>query len=256
MCMKILISPAKSMNETVTVPDLNFTKYVFQSEAKKVVNKLKKLKKTEVQKLMHVSELIAELNVNRNKAWHTSDELTSVIKPAAYLFSGEVYRGLDFSTLSLENQKSAQEKLRILSGMYGVLKPLDLIHPYRLEMGTSISINSKTTNLYQFWGDKVLKSIENEMNQTEVIVNLASAEYAKVIVRKKLKRRIVTPNFKELKNGELKMIMVFAKQERGAMSRWIIENNISNVEELKNYQLNGYRFDESLSTDSEWLFTR
>jgi uncharacterized protein len=254
--MKILISPAKSINENVEVPNLNFSTLQFQKEAKKLVSKLKKLKAKDIMSLMHVSKDIAELNVNRFKNWHITEEPTEKVKPAGFLFTGEVYRGLDFTSLSEENMLKAQDKLRILSGMYGLLKPLDLMYPYRLEMGTSFKISEDIKNLYQFWDNKLTKQLLKETDKNEVIVNLASAEYAKAIQWKNLKRSYVQPNFKEFKNGEYKMVMVFAKQERGAMARYLIENELTDIQELKTYNLNGYSFDEKQSTETDWIFVR
>ncbi len=254
--MKILISPAKSINEGVNIPDSAYSQPIFQKEAKKLVGKLKKLKAKDIMELMHVSKDIAELNVNRFKNWHLTDEPTDKVKPAGFLFTGEVYRGLDFTSLSDENKVKAQEKLRILSGMYGILKPMDLMYPYRLEMGTSFQLDEKTKNLYQFWGDKLSKELLKETTKEEVIVNLASVEYAKAVNWKNLKRNFVQPNFKEFKNGEYKMVMVFAKQERGAMARFLIENELADIQDLKGYNLNGYSFDEKQSTATDWIFVR
>lgn len=206
--------------------------------------------------LMHVSKDIAELNVNRNKKWYLSAEPTEEVRPAAFLFTGEVYRGLSVETLSAAELEKAQKNLRILSGMYGLLKPMDLIHPYRLEMGTRWNIKENVSNLYQFWGDKLTKSLLKETDKGEAIINLASNEYNKAINWKSVKNPVVTPVFKEFKNGEYKIVMVFAKHARGAMARYIIRNEIQNPEELKAYNVDGYAFDEKLSSDQEWVFTR
>lgn len=254
--MKILISPAKSINENCQFPQFDFTQPVFAKEAKSLVGKLKKMKAKDIMELMHVSKDIAELNVNRNKSWYLSAEPTDDVKPAAFLFTGEVYKGLDAESLSEKELEKAQKNLRILSGMYGLLKPMDLIHPYRLEMGTRWDIKDGISSLYQFWGDKLTKSLLKETEKGEAIINLASAEYNKAILWKKVKNPVVTPVFKEFKNGEYKVVMIFAKHARGAMARYIIQNELTNLEDLKNYQVDGYSFDEKQSSASEWVFVR
>jgi len=254
--MKILISPAKSINESCQFPAFNYSQPTFSKEAKALVGKLKKMKAKDIMELMHVSKDIAELNVNRNKSWHLSDQPTDDVKPAAFLFTGEVYKGLDAGSLSETELEKAQKDLRILSGMYGLLKPMDLIHPYRLEMGTRWQIKENVSSLYQFWGDKLTKSLLKETEKGEGIINLASAEYNRAILWKKIKNPVVTPIFKEFKNGEYKVVMIFAKHARGAMARYIIQNELTNLEDLKNYQVDGYSFDEKQSSASEWVFVR
>lgn len=254
--MKILISPAKSINENCSIPASTFSQPLFHKEAKSLVTKLKKFKSKDLMDLMHVSKDIAELNVNRFKAWKQAEEPTDHVKPAAYLFTGEVYRGLDIPTLSETALERAQSDLRILSGLYGLLKPLDLIFPYRLEMGTKWEISDKAANLYQFWGEKLTKSLLKETDKTETIVNLASTEYSKAIQWKKVKQAVVTPVFKEFKNGEYKVVMMYAKHQRGKMTRWILENNPQDAEALKLYQEDGYQFSEPLSSTNEWVFVR
>ncbi|AEA45990.1 peroxide stress protein YaaA [Fluviicola taffensis] len=254
--MKVLISPAKSINENCQISSFNYTQPIFSKEAKTLVGKLKKMKVKDIMELMHVSKDIAELNVNRNKAWHLSETPTEDVKPAAFLFTGEVYKALNAETLSEKELENAQQNLRILSGMYGLLKPMDLIHPYRLEMGTRLEIKEGVTGLYQFWGDKLTKSLLKETEKGEAIINLASAEYNKAILWKKVKNPVVTPVFKEFKNGEYKMIMIFAKHARGAMARYIIQNDLKHSEDLKAYNVDGYTYDEKQSSPTEWVFVR
>jgi uncharacterized protein len=254
--MKILISPAKSINENCSFPETSFTTPLFSKEAKSLAVKLKKLKAKDLMELMHVSKDIAELNVNRFKKWHLTAEPTDVVKPAGFLFTGEVYRGLDVASLSTEQLNKAQKDLRILSGMYGLLKPLDLMHPYRLEMGTKFEVKEGIANLYQFWGDKLTKTLSKELDKNEPVINLASNEYAKAINWKKIKQPIITPVFKEFKNGEYKIVMMYAKHARGAMARYILENDFSDAEQLKTYNVDGYAFDANQSTANEWVFTR
>lgn len=254
--MKILISPAKSINESCDFPAVSFTTPQFAKEATSLAKKLKKMKVKQIMDLMHVSKDIAELNVHRYKNWHLSEEPTEDVRPAGFLFTGEVYRGLDIASLSEKELAKAQDRLRMLSGMYGLLRPFDLMYPYRLEMGTSWKIDEKNKNLYAFWGQKLTKQLQKETEKDELIVNLASNEYAKAVQWKELKRPVISPNFKEFKNGEYKMVMVFAKHARGAMARWLIQNDIQTAEELKGYDVDGYTFDAKQSTDTEWIFVR
>jgi cytoplasmic iron level regulating protein YaaA (DUF328/UPF0246 family) len=206
--------------------------------------------------LMHVSKDIAELNVSRFKNWYLSDEPTEDVRPAGFLFAGDVYKGLDIATLSAAELEKAQDRLRMLSGMYGLLRPFDLMYPYRLEMGTSWQLDAKHKNLYSFWGEKLTKQLKKETGKDELIVNLASNEYAKAVQLRDLRRPVITPNFKEFKNGEYKMIMVFAKHARGAMARYLIQNDLETAEDLKAYNVDGYTFDDKQSTETEWMFVR
>lgn len=254
--MKVLISPAKSINEQCTFPNVSFSTPQFAKEATSLAKKLKKLKVKDIMELMHVSKDIAELNVMRYKKWYLSAEPTEEVRPAGFLFTGEVYRGLDISTLSENELNVAQNRLLMLSGMYGLLRPLDLMYPYRLEMGTNWQMDDKHKNLYAFWGQKLTKQLQKETTKDEWIINLASNEYAKAVNWKELKRPFVTPHFKEFKNGEYKIVMVYAKQARGAMARYLIQHELNSIEELKAYNVDGYTFDEKLSTDTDWVFVR
>lgn len=253
--MKVLLSPAKNLDFTKSLKtDLSSTP-VFLKEAQELMGKLKKLSPKKIQSMMHLSTDLAELNHTRFQNWTSDVELSAEHNHAIAVFNGEVYRGFDAMTLSKEELQRAQNNLRILSGLYGILKPLDVIAPYRLEMGTKWSVTPSKKNLYQFWGNKVTNQLKLELDDN-IIVNLASTEYAKVVQPKLIKGRIVTPIFKEFKNGEYKVIMIFAKRARGTMARYIIENDITNVEEIKYFNVDGYRFDENLSKGDEWVFTR
>jgi cytoplasmic iron level regulating protein YaaA (DUF328/UPF0246 family) len=163
---------------------------------------------------------------------------------------------LNAETLSPDELNKAQDRLRILSGLYGILKPLDLLVPYRLEMGTKWEVTPKQKNLYSFWGDKLTTYLNNELTDGEVVVNLASNEYAKVIEPKKLSSRIITPVFKEFKNGEYKTVMMYAKHARGKMTRYLIQNELDSIDQLKLYSEDGYLFDANLSTENDWVFVR
>lgn len=254
--MKIVISPAKSMNFDVDTNNLGTSEIAFKKETESLAKKLGKMSVKKIETLMHISKDLAELNYNRYQEFKLTDHITETNKQAATIFTGEVFRGLDFNSLDPSARKEAQEKLRILSGLYGILKPNDLIHPYRLEMGTKWAITPKTKNLYQFWGSKIADFLNAEMLEDEVLVNLASNEYFKAIDKKTIKARIITPHFKENKNGTYKAIMTFAKNARGKMSRFIIENNIEDVEQIKAFDVDGYLFNQDQSTDSDWVFTR
>ncbi len=253
--MKILLSPAKSINENaLNISDSTIP--VFQKESSKIVNRIKKLKSKDLQELMSVSKDIADLNVTRFKNWKKSDSEDEKLIQAGSAFIGEVYRGLDIASLSQDELTKANEQILILSGLYGVLKPSDLIYPYRLEMGTRFSPLEEQTNLYQFWNDKVAKAITKELSKGEIIVNLASHEYFKVIGQTKMKNRIITPTFKEFKNGKFSIVMMYAKHARGAMARYLIQNELNDINELKLYNVDGYTYDENQSSENEWVFVR
>ena len=254
--MKVLLSPAKSIDIT-SIPNVEgVTVSSFLKESEQLVNKLKKFSVKKLEATMHISRELAELNKERYSTWEIPTERTETIVPAAFAFNGEVYKGLDIQTFSSEELIKAQSMIRILSGLYGVLRPLDLMYPYRLEMGTKWEITSKQKNLYQFCGSKLSKFLNAELEKEEVIVNLASTEYFKAIDRKVLKAKVVTPVFKEFKNGEYKIIMMYAKHARGAMARYIVQNNIERIDDLKLYTVDGYSFDVNQSTEDEWVFIR
>lgn len=254
--MKILLSPAKSINDKVSIVG-DYTIPVFESDAQKLVKELKKLKSIELMDLMSVSAEIAELNRIRFKNWKKalSDQNQSYIQ-VIRAFTGEVYRGFDVESLNPEFYSKLQEKVRILSGLYGYLKPFDLISPYRLEMGTRFRYDEKTKNLYDFWKTKVTKALNSEVNPHDIIINLASNEYFKVLDTSKIKSKIITPVFKEFKNGKYSVVMMYAKHARGAMARHIVTSNIEDLELLKLYSTDGYCFDAKLSTQDEWVFVR
>lgn len=254
--MKIILSPAKSIdtNNIPYIPEITVSSFLKESE--QLVNKLKKMSVKKLVKLMHISTDLAELNQYRFQNWTLPNTQTEEISPAVMAFNGEVYKGLDARTFSSEHLQKMQEKIRILSGLYGILKPLDLIYPYRLEMGTKWAVTPKQKNLYHFWGSKLSRFLNSEMEKEEVLINLASSEYFKALDRKTLKSKIITPVFKEFKNGEFKIVMMYAKHARGAMARYIILNDIKDPEELKLYNVDGYTFDVNNSTEEEWLFVR
>ncbi len=256
--MKILLSPAKSINFDVTSDNPINSIPHFMDDTKKLVTKLKKLKANDIKKLMKVSDAIAELNHDRFQDWQTPFSAKNS-KAAADIFSGAAYQGLDYLTLGDSDRKEGQDRLRILSGLYGILKPLDLIQPYRLEMGTKFQYSAKIKNLYQFWNNKLVDFLNEELKQDEhqFLVNLASAEYFKAAKIKDIKFPVITPIFKDRgKDGDYKVIMTYAKKARGLMTRYIIQNQINSIEALKGFNYEDYTYFEKDSTPSELVFIR
>lgn len=252
--MKIVISPAKSLNLDKELPTSLFTEAVFVKQAETIQKTLKKKKPKQLMELMDISEKLADLNWQRNQDWQLPFTPENA-RPAIYTFDGEVYTGLDVYSLPAEKVTILQEKLRILSGLYGVLKPLDLMQAYRLEMGTSIAIGTKK-NLYEFWKKTLTDELNSELNYDELFVNLASNEYFSAVDVKKLKVAVITPEFKDYKDGKLKMISFFAKKARGLMVRYIIDNKAETIDDLKGFNYEGYAFDSNLSEGNKLVFTR
>ncbi|WGK93953.1 MULTISPECIES: peroxide stress protein YaaA [Flavobacterium] len=252
--MKIVISPAKSLNFQKELPTTQFTQPSLLKESKKVHAVLKQKIPAELSQLMAISDKLADLNWQRNKAWKTPFN-SSNARPAVYAFDGDVYTGLDAYSIPMEKLDVLQERLRILSGLYGVLKPLDLIQAYRLEMGTKLPIG-ENNNLYDFWKSTVTASLNKELKKGELFVNLASNEYFSVIDTKALKVPVITPDFKDYKDGKLKMISFFAKKARGMMVRYIIDTNAETIDDLKGFNYEGYQFDANLSKGNNLVFTR
>ena len=252
--MKIIISPAKSLDFESKVPTDIYTQPRFLEQSKKLNKKLKTLSKKNLSDLMKISDDLSALNYERNQTWETPFTKENS-KQAIYSFTGAVFKGIDVNSLSAKKIPVLQERLRILSGLYGLLKPLDLIQPYRLEMGTRLKVGS-TENLYKFWNDTLANSLNEELEDDELLVNLASTEYFKALPKKTLKIPMITPVFKDLKNGEYKIVMTYAKMARGLMVRYIIDNDVKTIEGLKSFNIDKYRFSESLSSETELVFTR
>ena len=252
--MKILLSPAKSIQTEGIKAEVFSEMPRFISDSEKLVKKLKKLKPKALASLMDISMDLANLNHSRFQQWST--EVQEEWLPAAAIFTGEAYKGLNYNELSETNKQRGQERLRILSGLYGLLKPADLILPYRLEMGTPFQPTPKETSLYSFWRPKLTKFLASELSSDEIIINLASAEYSKALDFKNLKNRVITPTFKEFKNGKFSTVMIFAKHARGSMSRYLIENDLEDIEQLKTYNVDNYEFNEAQSSENEWIFVR
>ncbi|RZJ69721.1 peroxide stress protein YaaA [Flavobacterium sp.] len=252
--MKIVISPAKTLDFESELPSKRHTQSAFLTQSRKVHKELKSKKPKELMELMDISDKLADLNWQRNKAWKTPFTAENA-RPAMYAFHGDVYIGLDAYTIPADKIDDLQHKLRILSGLYGLLKPLDLIQPYRLEMGTQLPIG-EDKNLYAFWKETLTKALNKELKKGELFVNLASNEYFSAIDTKALKVPVITPEFKDYKNGKLSIVSFFAKKARGMMVRFIIDTNAETVDDLKGFNYDGYSFDANLSTGNSLVFTR
>lgn len=254
--MKIVISPAKTLDYESELPQAKHTVPVFLTAAKKVHRVLKKKKPKELSELMDISPALADLNWKRNQAKGFGNKtLDENSRQAVYAFKGDVYLGLDAYTIPEDKIDDLQSRLRILSGLYGLLKPLDVIQPYRLEMGTDLPVDDKK-NLYGFWKQNVTKALNKELKKGELFVNLASNEYFSAVDAKALKVPVITPEFKDFKDGQLKTISFFAKKARGMMARYIIDTNAQTIDDLKGFDYEGYRFDAALSKGNKLVFTR
>lgn len=246
--MKILVSPAKSLDYESAMPVDKYTQPKFTKEAEQLNSRLKELSKKEFSSLMKISEKLTNLNYDRVREFELPFT-TKNARPAIFAFSGDVYVGLDAYTLPKDKFDLLQERLRILSGMYGILRPLDLMQPYRLEMGTKLEVGD-ADSLYGYWGDTLTDMLNKEMKAEELLVNLASNEYFKSINKKKLTSKLITPIFKDYKNGDLKIIAFYAKKARGSMVRYLVENDITNLDGIIGFDVDGYAFSESETEDA------
>ncbi len=252
--MKIILSPAKSLDFETELPTERFTAAKFLKDSRVINKVVRKLNPKALSALMDISDNLAELNWQRNKAWKTPFNSANA-RPAVYAFAGDVYVGLDAYTIPVDKLDDLQQKVRILSGLYGLLKPLDLIQPYRLEMGTQIAIG-EDKNLYTYWKPRLTAALNKELKKGELFVNLASEEYASAIDFKLLKVPVVKVDFKDMKDGKLKMISFFAKKARGMMVRYIIDNQVETLDDLKKFNYEGYGLDGGLSKPDHLVFTR
>ena len=252
--MKIVISPAKSLNFEKELPTSIHTAPSFLKEAREVHKVLKQKSPAALSDLMDISDKLAELNWQRNQKWKTPFTIENA-RPAIFTFDGDVYTGLDAYSIPIEKLEILQDSLRIVSGLYGLLKPLDLMQAYRLEMGTKLPIG-ESKNLYEFWKTTVTKALNKELKKDELFINLASNEYFSAIDVKALKVPVITPDFKDYKDGKLKMISFFAKKARGMMVRYIIDTNAKTIDDLKGFNYEGYQFDANLSKGNHLVFTR
>lgn len=238
--MKIVISPAKSLDFSSFISEKTSTENFFKEEMFFINEELKQYSPKDLSQMMGISDKLAELNWQRNQAF--SKEFTKEnSRQAVFAFSGDVYEGLDVKSLDNQEIKKLQNTLFILSGLYGILKPLDLIQPYRLEMGTKIKLGNHH-NLYDFWGDKMTDFLNENLQENELFINLASNEYFSVINPKKLKTKIITPIFKDYKGDGLKIISFYAKKARGLMVRYLVKNQIDSIDDLKLFNYEGYNF--------------
>ena len=253
--MKIVISPAKSLDFETTLPTLQYTTPAFLTEIEKLNGVLKKKTPKKLSELMSISDKLAQLNWQRNQEFHLPFTKENA-RPAVYSFNGDVYIGLDAYTIPEKKLDTLQDQLRILSGLYGVLKPLDLMQPYRLEMGTKLKVGRKN-NLYEFWKKTVTQHLNDELQDDELFINLASNEYFSVIDKKTLNVPVITPQFKDWKGDKLKMISFFAKKARGMMVRYIIDTGAETIEDLKGFNYEGYGFSEEYTIKpNELVFVR
>ena len=254
--MITVLSPAKKLSKECYVNDSKHYLPQFLNDSTGLVKQLKKMAPPDFMSLMSISENLAELNWERMQSW------SDVFKPdnsreAVFSFLGDTYSGLDAATLSKKDLGFAQDNTRILSGLYGLLRPLDLMKPYRLEMGTKLS-NRRGSSLYDYWDDMLAQNINQELksHKNNIVINCASVEYFKAIDRPALDAGVITPQFKEIKNGSIKMISFFAKKARGMMARFIIQNRLENEKDILAFNLGGYNYDSSLSTPDQPVFTR
>jgi len=254
--MLILVSPAKRLDFETPPPFPETSQPLFLDDSQELIDQLKKLTPAKVGKLMSISDKLAQQNAQRYKEW-TLPLSEKNAKPSMYAFQGDVYMGLAADTMKKNDVKFAQKHLRILSGLHGVLRPLDLILPYRLEMGTKFA-NDRGQNLYHFWGDSVTEVLNAELDNMKkpFVLNLASNEYFKVVQKNQLTADTISPVFKDKKNGEYKLISFFAKKARGMMARYVIDNRIVKPADLQGFDTAGYKYNKKLSSESEPVFTR
>ena len=251
--MKIVVSPAKKLDLTSKYPEFDYSQPLFLDEAQQIIEVMRQKSPDEIKSLMKLSDNLANLNWERYQNW--KKEIDDTARPAIFTFNGNVYDGLSVHSLPEEKLPQLNDKLRILSGLYGILRPFDLIYPYRMEMGSKLSFDHYK-NLYEFWREKITGRLNTELQEGDFLVNLASQEYFKAIDTKKLKAPVYEPVFKQYKNGELKTVSLYAKIARGLMTRFIIQNDINTPEELKLFDKDGYAFDANLSDEYRLVFTR
>ncbi|OUR95322.1 peroxide stress protein YaaA [Halobacteriovorax marinus] len=252
--MLVIVSPAKKLDFESAAPVDTHVMPKFLTKSKKLISDLKKCTPSEISKLMKLSTTLTDLNVERYKKFKAPFTLKNA-KQAVFAFKGDTYVGLDAETLSTSQIKYAQDHLRILSGLYGILSPLELIQPYRLEMGTRFPCNGNK-NLYEYWKEDLTAEINSLIKKEEILLNCASVEYSSAVDFKNVAATIITPVFKQQKGDEFKVVGLFAKRARGMMARFVIENKVTTVAELKKFKMDGYKFSKSMSENNELVFTR
>ena len=253
--MMIVISPAKKIFPENNSFGLKTTKFSFAQETNQILKVTKSMTISELKSMMKISDNLAKINFERYKDFDTEHGRDRTVQ-AIFTFKGDTYVGLDAENFSKEDIAFAQNNLRILSGLYGLLRPLDGVQPYRLEMGTKIKISGKK-NLYDFWSESVTEKLNKELdNGTKHLINLASEEYFKVIDESQIQSKIITPIFRSKKNGKLKTIGILSKRARGMMANFIIKNQIETTQKLKDFSKDGYSFEEKISTESKLIFIK
>ena len=254
--MLIVISPAKTLDYDTPLKTRTFTQPDYLDRSQQLITRMREFSSRDISELMNVSTKIADLNFDRYKSWRKKFTQENA-RQAILAFKGDVYTGLDAESFSARDFKFAQAHLRVLSGLYGLLRPLDLMQPYRLEMGTKLS-TKQGKNLYEFWDTQITDGLNQQLKKikSEYLINLASNEYFKSVKPKHLNAEIIVPEFKDYKNGQYKMLGVYAKKARGTMSRFIIQNQLSDPEAIKDFNEDGYSFNKKLSKNNHWVFTR
>lgn len=254
--MLLVISPAKTLDYETPAKTKTFTLPDYLEDSQELIERARLWSALDIAELMEVSMKLAELNFDRFEAWHTPFTPDNA-KQAVLAFKGDVYTGLEAESFSAADFKFAQQHLRILSGLYGLLRPLDLMQPYRLEMGRKVD-TGRGKNLYEFWGSEITEGLNKQLQKLKspYLINLASNEYFKAVKPKLLDGEIITPEFKDWKNGQYKMMGVYAKKARGQLSRFVIQNQLTDPEAIKDFNVDGYAFNEEMSSANKWVFTR
>ncbi len=254
--MLIVVSPAKTLDYTTPPKTKKFTLPDYLDDSAELIHRMREFSSLDISELMKVSTKIAVLNFDRYEVWNKNFTEKNA-KQAVLAFKGDVYTGLDAESFTAKDFSFAQSHFRMLSGLYGLLRPLDLMQAYRLEMGTKLS-TERGKNLYEFWGNEVTEGLNKQLKKikSKYLINLASNEYFKVVKPRVLKGEIITPAFKELKNDDYKMIGIYAKKARGLLSRYIIQNQLSDIEDIKSFDMDGYKFNKKVSSGNNWVFTR
>lgn len=254
--MLIVISPAKTLDYETVPKTKVFTTPDYLAQSQQLINRLRNFSSLDISDLMKVSAKIADLNFERYETWKKPFTVKNA-KQSILAFKGDVYTGLDAESFKADDFKFAQNHLRVLSGLYGLLRPLDLMQPYRLEMGTKLKTDLGK-NLYEFWGSDITDGLNKQLKKikSNYLINLASVEYFKSVKTKEINAEIITPAFKEFKNGDYKIIGIYAKKARGLLSRYIIQNKLNDPEDIKSFDEEGYRFNKTLSKGNDFVFTR
>ena len=254
--MIIVLSPAKTLDYEFEASG-NYSVPAFLDQSTKLIGQLKKKEPKDIASLMGLSDKLATLNYDRYQSWTASKKASSDSKPSMLVFKGDVYQGLQAEDLTVKEMDFAQKHVRILSGLYGILRPLDLMKPYRLEMGTKLE-TAQGKNLYEFWGNKVQRNVLEELKKqkSDLLINLASKEYFTVLGKLPEELNVVSPAFKDYKNGKYKIISFYAKKARGLMARWIIQNKVTDFEDLIKFNLDGYKYSKAESSATTPVFLR